>query len=251
MLNPRGLLRDFGLSDSEVDVYLALLNDAATVRDIVKMTGRSRPTIYYALQSLDRRKLLNQTGKQEEGRYSLAPITRLGRVIDDYAERLEDMRYGLEEFIRQYETRPQADRKPKVAFYEGSKAIRNVVMETLNARNGHIDSLIPSEKYFWLLGQEFTEQYVEMRRALHISSRELWGKTIAQNFNRTYYESSQIRYMPDKKKDTYDTTIIMYDQSVLYISAIAGGYCLEVDSAEHSKMMHALYDTLWEGSMVA
>lgn len=248
MIDPRNLLSEFGFAESEIDTYLALLKGATSAREVINLTGRSRPTAYYALQALERRGLVLRTGKIDDGKYEAAPLSRLSQLLDERAEKLDDMRYGLQEFIRQHETRPQTDRKPQIAFYEGSQAVRNVIMETLYSRRRHIDSLVPSDNFFWQLGEEFVEHYVEMRHTLKISTRNLWGRSVGRDILERYYEHAQVKMLPDGLGDQFRTTIFMYDQSVLYISSLASGYCLVVDSAEHSEMMHAIYENLWQQS---
>lgn len=246
MLDTRLLLSGLDLSEAEIDIYLAMLQGAATPREIVKATGRSRPTVYYALGSLERRGLLSKTGLPDERSYRVEPLDRLKRILQQKEDQLSDLQSQLVEFVRQHELRPQADRKPHISFYEGVSAVRNVIMESLYSHGRHIDSLVPSDNFFWQLGPGFVEQYVEMRHTLGITTRNLWGKGVNQDILDQYYEKAQIRMLPQGMGDRFRTTIFLYDDSVLYISSLASGYALIVRSAEHIEMMRLMYEVLWE-----
>lgn len=245
MLDSRSLLTQVGLTEAEIDVYLAMLSGAGTARKVIEATGRSRPTVYYAMSSLERRGLLSKTGLPEEKRYRLEPLKRLKTVLDQQESQIEQARGQLEEFVRQHQPRSQADRKPQISFYEGVNAVRNVVMESLYSHKRHIDTLVPSDNFFWQLGPEFVEKYVEMRHALRISTRNLWGKSVEQSVIDAYYVNAEIRMLPDGLGDQFRTTIFMYDDCVLYISSLASGYCLLVKSAEHMEMMQMMYGVMW------
>lgn len=245
MLDTRTLLMNLDLSESEVDVYLAMLKGALTARDIVKSTNRSRPTVYYALGALERRGLLSKTGLPDERRYRIESLKRLKAVLDDKEEGIQAMRVQLDEFVRQNQAREQGDRKPQVSFYEGVSAIRNVIMETIYTHKRQIDTLVPSDNFFWQLGPDFVEQYVELRHTMGVKTRNLWGKGISQDIINEFYDKAEIRMLPEGMGDQFRTTMFMYDDCVLYISSLASGYCLLVRSAEHIEMMRVLYDSMW------
>ncbi len=248
MLDARTLLLNLDLSESEIDVYLVMLKGARTARDIIKATGRSRPTVYYALTALERRGLLSKTGLPEERRYRVESPKRLKAVLDDKEKAIQAMRLQLDELVASQQKLSPADTKPQVAFYEGVAAVRSVIMETIYTQKRQIDTLVPSDNFFWQLGSEFVEQYVELRHTLGVHTRNLWGKGIRQEVINEYYDKSEIRMLPDGLGDRFRTTIFMYDDCVLYISSLASGYCLHVRSVEQREVMQVMYDSLWSVS---
>lgn len=245
MLNPQSFLANLNLSESETDVYLAMVKGALAARDIVQVTGRSRPTVYYALSALEHRGLISKTGLEDDKRFRLEPLTRLQTIIDSKQAELDAVKKQSKEFIEQYQTKQYGDHKPRVAFYEGVAAVRNVIMETVYCKSKHIDSLVPTDNFFWQLGPEFVQHYVETRQKRRIKTRNLWGTTIEPSEIEKYYNQSEIRMLPKGIGNEFKSTVFMYDNSVLYISSLSSGYGLLVQSEEHYKLLQAMYSMMW------
>lgn len=248
MIEPRLLLSNLDLSDAEVDVYLAMVNGALSARDIVKVTGRSRPTVYYSLTALERRGLLSKTGLEDDQRFRLEPFSRLRTMVQERQAELLRTQRQVDEFIKQNQRKKRGDSKPQVSFYEGVAGVRSVIMESIYCHGRHIDSLVPTENFFWQLGPDFVEHYVEMRQDIGVTTRNLWGTTINPDSIKKFYTKSQIRMLPKGLGERFRSTIFMYDDSVLYISSLASGYALLVKSKEHRELMQMFYDVLWEAS---
>ena len=248
MIQPRAFLSKLELSDAEIDVYLALLKGAQAARDIVATTGRSRPTVYYALSALEKRGLLSKTGLMEDQRIRVEPPKRLKTIIQQKQNEVESLQVEVEDFLGQYKAPSRADKHPSVSFYEGVSAVRNVIMETVYTHSRKIDTLVPAHNFFWQLGPEFVEKYVELRHTLGVKPRNLWATKIDQGVIDKYYDKADIRMLPGGLGERFRSTIFMYDDQVLYISSLASGYALLVKSAEHVEMMHALYGVLWDSS---
>ncbi len=248
MLDPKLFLSQLSLSDSETDVYLAMVKGALAARDIVQVTGRSRPTVYYALTALEHRGLISKTGLEDDKRFRLEPLSRLSTIIDAKQAELDFVKKQSEEFVAQYQSKHNGDHKPQVAFYEGLDAVRNIIMETVYAKSRHIDSLVPTDNFFWQLGPEFVQRFVDTRRRRRITTRNLWGETVEPDILKKYYEKAEIRMLPGDTGKKFESTIFMYDQSVLYISSLSSGYALLVESKEHYALIQAMYDVMWGAS---
>jgi sugar-specific transcriptional regulator TrmB len=245
MLDARNLLTQMQLTEAEIDVYLVMLKGAQSAREVINSTGRSRPTAYYALSALERRGLITKQGNSEEYRYQVEPLSRLKTILQEQEDTLVAAKSQLEEFIQMNQDRQPGDHRPQIAFYEGLQAVKNIIMESLYCHSRKIDSLVPSDNFFWQLGPDFVEHYVALRQTLGITTRNLWGKSVPRESIEEYYQKAQLRQLPDGMGDRFRTTIFMYDDAVLYVSSLASGYALVVRSREHSEMMRVFYDTLW------
>lgn len=248
MIQPRAFLSKLDLSDAEIDVYLALLKGAQAAREIIATTGRSRPTVYYALSALEKRGLLSKTGLTEDQRIRVESPKRLKTIIQQKQDDVEALQVEVEDFLGQFQKTPKADKHPSVSFYEGVAAVRNVIMETVYTHSRKIDTLVPAHNFFWQLGPDFVEKYVELRHTLGVKTRNLWATKIDQGVIDQYYDKADIRMLPGGLGERFRSTIFMYDDQVLYISSLPSGYALLVRSAEHIEMMRALYGILWDTS---
>jgi sugar-specific transcriptional regulator TrmB len=248
MIEPRIVLSQLNLSEAEIDVYLAMLGGARSARDIVHVTSRSRPTVYYALNSLEERGLLSKTGLEGQQRFRMEPLERLQTIVREQQAELKATAHKVNQFVHQFKQSQAGDQQPQVSFYGGGAAVRNVIMETMYCHGRKIDSLVPTENFFLQLEPAFVTRYVEMRHDMGVRTRSLWGAPIESAIIQRLYDISEIRMMPKKLGSQFRTTIFMYDDSVLYISSLASGYALLVRSPEHYELMQALYETVWMAS---
>ncbi len=245
---PRVTLQKLGLQESEVDTYLAMLGGARTAREVIQTTGRSRPTVYYAITALERRGLLSKTGLEDNAGWQIEPLSRLETILAQKQAELDDLRHEVDLFAQVVSKQPAGDHKPQISFYEGVAAVRNVIMEAVYCHSRHIDSLVPQQNFFWQLGEEFVTHYVATRNQLGVTTRNLWAEKIDAKVITDYYKKAEIRMMAPGFGGKFRTTIFMYDSSVLYISSLASGYALLVTSDEHYELMQTMYEAIWAGA---
>lgn len=248
MMDQKLFLAQLDLSEAEIDIYLAMVQGALAARDIVQVTGRSRPTVYYALTSLERRGFISKTGLDDDKRFRIEPLKRLKTIIESKRVDLSTLDKQADEFIAHFNRSQPGDHKPQVSFYEGVAAVRNVIMETIYCRGKHIDSLVPTNNFFWQLGSDFVQHYVAMRRKHRITTKNLWGSTIDPEQITKYYDKAELRLLPKGMGDSFESTIFMYDNTVLYISSLSSGYGLLVQSKEHYRLMQTMYKCMWQVS---
>lgn len=247
------ILTRLGLTESETTVYLAMCRGINKARDITKVTRLKRPTVYYALSRLEERGLIHRTGSLTSARFGVEPAERLvtiaKRQVADAAA-LEQEIAALAPSLAQASTPGE---RPHVAFYEGVEAVKNVIMETLYCRDRRIDSIAPSDNFFWQIGDSFAGKYVAERFTRKIRTRNLWESPIdPKKYRKEYYEDvSEIRIMPKATHGKFKTTIFLYDDKALYISSLKNAYALLVTSQEHHDTMKALFDGLWSSSKTA
>ncbi len=249
MQNSQGILARLGLADSEIKVFLAMTSGSRTPRDIMKATRQKRPTVYYALGKLAERGLVRKTGRGQE-RYAPEPPERLLTMLERQKEELGALEKEVAGLIPSLGAVSERLEHPHVAFYEGSEAVKNVIMETLYCRDHHIDSIAPSDNFFWQVGGSFAANYVAERSRRKIRTRNLWESPIdPKRFRKEHYEGvSDIRVLPEIMHDRFATAIFIYDDKVLYISSAKNAYALLVTSREHYETMKALFDGLWSAS---
>lgn len=245
MLDTRNLLAQLELTEAEIDVYLVMLKGAHSAREVINSTGRSRPTAYYALSALERRGLVTKQGNSEEYRFRVEPLSRLKIILQEKEDLLETAKSQLEEFIQIHQDKQPGDYRPQIDFYEGVQAVRSIIMESLYCHGRKIDWLMPTDSFFWQLGPDFVEHYVELRYTLGINTRDLWGKSVPRDSFEAHHQEAQLKLLPEGLGEQFRTTIFMYDDVVLYVSSLVSGYALVIRSREHSEMMRVFYDTLW------
>ncbi len=250
MNEPRKHLSDLGLSDSEVTVYLAMVSGARTARDLVKVTRLKRPTVYYALGCLEKRGLTSKTGLSGDKSFALEPVEKLSMIANEKALEISKLQSRIEEMIPALNVAASpVDQKPMVAFYEGVDAVKNAIMEMLYCKSKRINSVVPKDNFFWQIGQDFVESFIEERIKRNIKTKNLWEAPINKALIERYYGSlSQVRILPEVMHGKFQTTIFLYDDRTLYVSSKRNSYCVLITSREHADTMQAWFDGLWSVS---
>ena len=254
MQKPDQLLKQLGLTDSEVTVYLAMCRGLVRVQDVMKATRLKRPTVYYALARLQERGLIHHTSKGSGERYGVEPAERLVTIAKRQVKESSDLEKEIVALAPSLTEKSLPGEHPHVSFYEGVDAIKNVIMETLYCRVRHIDSIAPNDNFFWQVGGNFAETYVSERARRLIKTRNLWESDFgAKHFRKGLYQDlyrgiSEIRIVPPAMRGKSATTIFLFDEKTLYISSLKNAYALLVTSQEHNDAMKAMFDGLWAAS---
>lgn len=251
MKQAKDILAELGLSDSEIQLYVAMVKGGAlTARELMRDTGAKRPTVYYALRQLQERGLVTKAGSVGVERFQAEDPHTLTNLISFRKQKLERIESDLSEVIPLLRLGGDPhEGMPGVHFFEGDTAVKQIITETLYGRDRHIDSLAPSDNFFWQIGQEFSADYIAQRVRKKISTRNLWEEPLEPAIMlKSYKGLSQVRILPEVMRGRFKTTIFLYDDKALYIASKKAGYALLVKSKEHYETMKAMYDGLWEGS---
>ena len=132
MTEPTKQLAGLGLTESEITVYMAMLSGARTARDLVKITGLKRPTVYYAIGCLEKRGLLGKTGKEGDGKFFLEPVEKLQSLAEEKLRESTQVHKSISELIPFLVSQTErSDNKPTVAFFEGKEAVKRTIMDML------------------------------------------------------------------------------------------------------------------------
>lgn len=246
MTDIRRALADLGLSESEIDVYLAMAEGADGARDIAKLTRRKRPTIYYALNALAQKGLVSKTAADgQQSAFRVEPLDALNGLAAENLRKAGALAGDIREMTARLGTKAAAER-PQVSFFEGTEAVKRRIMYTLYNRERFIYSIVPKTNFFWQIGESFVKEYVEERVKKGIRTRNLWEATSHKaTLDKYYKELSAVRLLPKEMKDMFTTTIFFYDDKTLYISSKKNSYCILVQSAEHCAMMKAFFEGIW------
>ncbi|MES3005172.1 MAG: helix-turn-helix domain-containing protein [Patescibacteria group bacterium] len=250
MQEPKKYLSDLGLSDSEVVVYLAMVSGVRTARDLVKVTRLKRPTVYYALGCLEKRGLTSKTGLAGDKNFALEPLQKLAVIANEKVLEVSKLEANIKEMIPGMASLVSTTKnKPVVAFYEGADAVKNTIMEMLYCKSKAIKSIVPKDNFFWQIGQDFVELFIEERKRRNIKTKNLWESPIDTKLIKQYYEGfSDIRILPSVMLGKFNTIIFVYDDKTLYVSSKNNSYCVLITSKEHADTMSAIFEGLWCGS---
>lgn len=247
MLQPTKILSQLGLTDSEIAVYMAMCAGAGTALEIGKASGLKRPTIYYALSSLEQRGLVSKS--TSHAGFTLEPIERLESLVEERSREVLKLSADVENIIPILATTSKGmNKKPTVSFYEGKDAVKAVVMETLYAQDKKLYTIAPHKNFFWSIGEDFVEMYIKERNRRSIKIKSLWEEPVSvQTFNQYYKDPDSVRILPKESKGFHSTTFI-FGNKTMYVSSMKSPFAVIINSDEHAHMMKCLFEGLWSAS---
>lgn len=247
MNNPELYLKKLGLTESEITVYLRMSAGAQNARDLMKTTKMKRPTIYYALNSLEKRGLVSKTGKENDNTFTLSPFERLIAIAREKEDEAVSLTEQISELIPSLVSSSRSKiEKPAVSFFEGLDAVKHIVMDVMYAKNRKVDLIVPEKTFFWGFGEEFLRKFIEERRSRNITTRNLWETEIAvKDFKQYYSTFSETKILPETMKGSFKTTIFLFDDKTLYVSSFENCYAILINSKEHRETMSAFFEGLW------
>ncbi|MEJ0021068.1 MAG: helix-turn-helix domain-containing protein [Candidatus Doudnabacteria bacterium] len=127
------LLEEFGLSDKETNVYLALLElGPAPARVVARKSGVNRGTAYDILKKLVDLGLVSfyRKGKQH---FAAEPPERLVEAVEDKQTRLQRLKVSISEKLPELKTMFVAQGgRPTIRVYEGFKGVKKILEDVLN-----------------------------------------------------------------------------------------------------------------------
>src|SRR3989338_375353 len=122
-------LKDFGLTEKEIKVYLALLRKGQiTVNEIAVSTGLNRTSTYDILQNLVERGIASHVIKAGVKYFEAADPQTFLFALDEKREKLNSV-------IEELQTiRKTITEKPKVEMFEGKEGIKSMMDDIIRTK---------------------------------------------------------------------------------------------------------------------
>lgn len=132
-------LIDFGLSEKEAKVYVALLElEAATANEVAKKTEINRSSTYVVLESLKKQGFVNISVDKTIKQYVATPPEALLHLAKKRAEKQEGIKTMMESIMPDLKAlHKDTKHKPKVMVYEGVDSMKTLYYkETSKVKSG-------------------------------------------------------------------------------------------------------------------
>lgn len=243
-------LKEAGLTDGEIKVYLALLElGSSTTGPVIEKSHIARSIIYQILEKLMRKGLVSQITKEKTKYFQAAEPNKILEYIDEREKQLEENKKRIEKLLPELLLKQKMAPKSETNMYLGYKGIRT-------AHEHLYLKLKRGEEYCYLGVPAYQpeEQHLYWKR--DHKKREKEGIIGRLLFNvdtdpeilrdRNSYKGSYARYMPEGIKTpacfmTFkDTTIIILQSP----TAIA----VEIINQDIADSFQAYFEEFWKRS---
>jgi len=217
-------LRQFGLDEKEISVYLALISlGPAPVRLIAIKSGVNRGTTYDILKALIKQGLVSyyqQHSKDSKKQYFVAEppekiLTAIEKKIADLGSLKTSIHTSLPELESLYE---KSGAKPVVKYYEGSSGLRIILQDvigTMSTASGKLYYVYSSSEIREYLHKAYPK-FNRDRIAAKVSNR-----VIASGKGGELAGLDERKWLSTDK--AYPTYTLVYSGKVAMISVSASG----------------------------
>lgn len=129
------LLKNFGLNDKEVAVYLTLIElGSAPVRVIALKSKVNRGTTYDILKSLMEQGLVTYFNKQSHQYFAAEPPEKLVQALENRKQAIDEVQTQITENLPNlHSVFSRGGGKPVMKLYEGVKGVRQIFEDVLTS----------------------------------------------------------------------------------------------------------------------
>jgi HTH-type transcriptional regulator, sugar sensing transcriptional regulator len=137
------ILKNYGLSEKEISVYLALIElGPSPVRSISAKSKVNRGTTYDILKDLMKQGIVSYYNKESKQYFVAEEPEKLITAIDQKKEDLDEIRTNIKENLPFLKTLfEKQGGKPVIKLYEGNKGIRFILEDVLSTLKNQSDKL--------------------------------------------------------------------------------------------------------------
>ncbi len=141
------ILKNFGLNDKEIGVYLALIDlGPSPVRAVAAKAKVNRGTTYDILKSLQKLGLLSVYNTKTHQHFAAEPPEKLLSAIDEKKEDLDSVKKQISDSLPELKMLfERQGGRPVMKMYEGAKGIKLILEDVL----AEVESLQEKEYYLY------------------------------------------------------------------------------------------------------
>jgi HTH-type transcriptional regulator, sugar sensing transcriptional regulator len=244
----KAILEEFGLTDKEGAVYLALLElGPAPARAVARKAAVNRGTAYDILKKLVD---LGLTSFYRKGKHHFVaePPERLIEAVEDKQTKLQRLKLNITEKLPELKTMfIQQGGRPSIRVYEGSKGVKKILEDVLNT----VGEMTEREYYV------YSSATAKEREAIYEDFPAFNSKRIEKNINvktLSLGEGGELsgmdarKWLNTKKNKSSATHEIIYAGKIAHIgldlSGSAFGVIVENEGIYETQKL--IFGKLWD-----
>ena len=243
-------LKEAGLTDGEIKVYLALLGlGLSTTGPIIEKSRIARSIIYQILEKLMQKGLVSVITKEKTKYFQAAEPNKIIEYIDEREKQLLENKKQIENILPELLLKQKMAPKSSTTMYFGYKGIRT-------AHEHLYEKLKKGEEYLYLgvpayqpKEQHLYWQRDHLRRVkAGISFKALFNNDtkIAILRNRNSYKGADARYMPKGIKTP--ACFMIYKDTTVIILQTPEAIAVEIVNQHIADSFKSYFDEFWKQS---
>jgi sugar-specific transcriptional regulator TrmB len=236
-------LKEFGLTDKEIKVYLALLNlGTALVQEISERAGTYRTYTYEILKSLKEKGLVSYVIKSGKQYYEIAPPEKLISILKEKERKINEIIPNLKKI---YETTTE---KPRTEVYEGLEGLKTILDDMIKTKKEILVYGSTQNMHIYLMHN--FPQYIKRRVNAGIYTKIVDTKsTDSEKMNKKSKEElREMRFLPEIIN--FPTTTNIYGNKVSIMSFKDDFVGIIIDNKDIANTQRQIFNLLWSLSKI-
>jgi len=241
-------LIDFGLSEKEAKIYLALLElEIAPVQEVAKIAGINRSSAYVVLELLKKKGLASTSNEKKIQEYVATSPEALLQTADHLVKKQEIIKGGISNIVPDLKAIYKGTkRKPKVRVFEGKNGLITALSEILQSKSKVVRMSSSCEKISEVI-PEFLAEFGEKRLALKIRFRAIYPACQAAEAILSMAPHFYDAVVIPKNKYPFSADIAIFDDKIGYISFEKNNLItIIIENKEMAEVMDGLFELAWK-----
>jgi len=236
-------LTEYGLSDKEAKMYLALLGlEVGTVNEAAKVAGVNRSSAYVVLEALKEKGLVSVSGDKKIQHYVATSPEVLLYSAESRAQKQENIKDKIADIVPELKAlHKDTKQKPKVQVFEGKQGLNYAFMDSLNIKEKLIRVSSSADGLPGQMADYFRKRVENGIRIKGIHPITKVDRNFYKILRGLSLKSDEAIFIP-KEKYNFSANLAIYDNKIAYLSAKNGGGAIIIESEEISSLMKSLFD---------
>jgi sugar-specific transcriptional regulator TrmB len=246
--NIKKSLKLLGLSNEEIELYLALLaKSPESALELSRKLSIGRTKVYRLLDLLQTKGLVNTLVDEYGNKFEANPPTQIELLLKEKEVELEKLKSNAPKIIQELESlQPQAFGETKVVYYKGVEGLKQITWNSLKAKDGIRIYEISNMEGF--LDKEFSEKVrfeLLQRKIFDCQLTNLTYSppfTIYSEYVRNYWD---YRYIDPKILNIQIETLVYNDTYAMYSYEEGEIFGVEIHNKKLAQMQKQIFDIVF------
>lgn len=243
-------LKNLGLSDKEIDLYLAGLKlGPTTAQKLAETSEIKRPTVYFIVDRLKRLGLVNQSFLRRKKVFEMAAPEKLAKFIEEEKINLKKKEQGINKIISNLKVMAsKSEFASEIKIYEGYDATMDALVELSKTKSPTYSFY--SSHYFPLEDYEKIKKTVaEFNKAKRMARSKIYVITdhiplTSKLFPLADEDIREFRFLPEEIKLP---AMIDINEDVVVLSSVRDGYsCIVIKNKTIAETLRLIHGIVWQ-----
>ncbi len=232
-------LKQFGLSNNEITLYITLLKTGtSTANRLAELSGLKRSTTYDNLYLLINKGIVSLSIKDKVQCYEAAEPQKIIDLMEEHKERIQKIIPQLESI------KGSVGERTGVTFFEGKKGVLTV-----------LNDIIDEKKPLWFYGsrkkailalQHYPENFLQKRAEHGIPVKAVLGE---EDKNDSAYDSKKIMKLSEikfsKALNRITTNVFIYGDRVAFMTSTENPVGIIIRNKEVVEQQKTIFTIFW------